>query len=139
MVFNPIYEMDTLRRLVDEVFSPSIFEGRLDNFARANVYESDKGFVVQMYAPGVKNDDIDLNFSNGILTIKTKRTKDTSKFKDAKVLREETVDFDYSRSFTVPADIDTEKITAKFEHGMLIVHLPKSEKSMPKKIEVKVK
>jgi HSP20 family protein len=73
----------------------------------------------------------------GMLTIQGERKKEKEE-KGKRYHRMERVYGTFVRSFTLPEDVDEEKIEAEFKDGMLMVRLPKSEKAKPKKLEVKV-
>lgn len=99
-----------------------------------DILETDDELVLYGDMPGVGPEDIDLRFENGELAIHGKVTP-----------RNENVDFiyreygvgNYHRTFAIGETIDTEKICAEMRHGVLTVHLPKSEKAKPRRIEVR--
>jgi HSP20 family protein len=84
--------------------------------------------------PGVKNEAIEINFDDGLLTIQgsvEKRYHENVSF----LLREYGIG-DFYRTFRVGEQIDAGKIHAEFRDGVLTVHLPKAEKAKPRKIAV---
>ena len=87
--------------------------------------------------PGASKDGIDINFEKGVLTIHAKVAPRHSE-ETADLLREYGVG-DFYRVFTVSENIDASKISAEYAHGILTLHLPKSEASQPRKIAVRSK
>ena len=100
---------------------------------RANITEGPHGFVVQVEMPGVKKDSVEITFENGELTLVGHRTPFETK---AQPIYRETHQLDYRRVFEVDSTIDTARIGAQFEQGVLTLNLPKAEASKARKIEV---
>jgi len=87
--------------------------------------------------PGVAPDGIDVRFENGILILAGKARERAEQAKGE--LFREFVPMDYYREFTVGEGVDREKITADYDAGVLTLHLPKSEATKPRRIEVRKK
>ena len=103
-----------------------------------DVTEGDKDFKVTAELPGLEEKDIDVKVNNHTLTIKGEKTYEKEeKNKDHHV--SERAYGSFQRSFTLPDDVDADKITAALAKGVLTVTLPKTvEAQKPaKKIEVK--
>ena len=100
-----------------------------------DIAETDNDFIVRTELPGVDKDDVHVNINNGVLTIKGEKKSET---KDAKRHRVECAYGSFVRSFTLPQDVDVEKVEAGYKHGILNLTIPKQEKAKPKQIEVKV-
>jgi HSP20 family protein len=105
-----------------------------------DVYESkdQKEYLVEASLPGVKPEEIEITSSGDTLTI-TYATKGEEKVEKSKYVRRERYEGEMSRTFTLPTQIDPEKVQATYEHGVLTLHVPKSEAAKPKQIPVKVK
>jgi len=95
-------------------------------------------YLVKAELPGVKKDDVDISVSDNVLTIKGER-QETAGVKDEEIQYCEITYGSFSRSFTLPSQVDADRITATYENGILEVTLPKAMAVLPKKIEVKVK
>jgi HSP20 family protein len=93
-----------------------------------SLQEDKDNVYVRAELPGVKREDIKVETADGYLTLSASR-----KEKDGE--NEET--FALSRSVTLPADVQTEKVSAAYENGVLTVTLPKSEQRKPRQVEVK--
>lgn len=105
--------------------------------APADVIETDTAFEVKVDLPGVDPQSINVQVEKDTLTITSER-KAQARGEQDNLLRMERVHGIYSRSFTLPQNVDASKIEAKYEHGVLEVLLPKKEEPKPKTIQVKV-
>jgi len=104
---------------------------------RVDIVENDKEFVIKAEIPEVKKEDVKVTADNGVLTIQGERKQEKEE-KGKKFHRVERYYGSFTRSFTLPENVDETKIKANFKDGMLNLQVPKSEKSKPKAIEVKV-
>jgi len=139
MLYNPIYEFDRMRSLLDDLFNVSVQEkAGNEELEFANVYESPNGYMLQFLTPGVKSEDIEVNCTDGVMSVNIKRVLDRNEKKDIRFLRQERSSSEFTRSYRLSDDADTEKIEAKVMNGILMVFIPKKEKAKLKKISVKV-
>ena len=102
-----------------------------------DIVEYDKEWLVKADLPEVKREDVQVTVDNGVLTIAGERKLEKEE-KDKKYHRIERSYGNFLRSFTLPDAADGSKVNAEFKDGVLIVHLPKTEKARPKAVEVKV-
>lgn len=100
------------------------------------ITEKDDDVVVRAELPGMKADDIDISVQGNTLTISGAK-KEESEHKDAGFYRSERRYGHFSRSLTLPTDVNAEKIDAMYRDGVLTITLPKSETAKPRKISVK--
>ncbi|MBN1237115.1 MAG: Hsp20/alpha crystallin family protein [Gammaproteobacteria bacterium] len=103
----------------------------------ADIVESGKEYTIKADLPEVKKEDIDVKVENGVLTLSGERRVEKST-DDEKEHRREAFYGRFSRSFSLPEDVDASKISADCKDGVLKVHLPKTEAKKPKSIEIKV-
>jgi HSP20 family protein len=103
---------------------------------RADILEGDKEYRILMDLPGVLANDLEINLEGQTLTVKAQRA---SSVPDGFQLRrhERPGPVSFSRSFTLGSAVDAETIGAGFENGVLQVTLPKSQRSLPRRIEVR--
>ena len=101
---------------------------------RFDLWENDDEMILYGDLPGVTPEDLDVHFETPVLTV---HGKVAPRHNDIKFLHGEYGIGDFHRTFTVGEAIDTEKISAELKNGVLTVHLPKSEKVKPRRIEVK--
>jgi HSP20 family protein len=112
------------------------------NSAAVNILEDDKGFTIEVAAPGISRKDFNLELENDVLTISTghKEAKESKEDKKTNFLRREFNYQSFKRSFQLPDSIDQEAIKASHDAGILTLSLPKKEAEVqkaPRHIEVK--
>lgn len=101
--------------------------------AEVNIFETKDGYVVEAEMPGVAKEGLEITVEGNELTIEGHRAPETN---PGQTLFRERRMADYRRSFELDPAIDTSKVTAKIEQGIVTVTLPKSEKVKPRKIAV---
>ena len=111
----------------DNFFTPFYKEA---NAFKADIKETENEYLVEAELPGVKKEDISLEYKDNNLTISAKRDETIDKEKDNYV-RKERHHGTFSRTFYVE-DIKEDSISAKFDNGELIVTLPKLPKTEEK-------
>jgi len=104
---------------------------------RVDIAENDKEFVIKAEIPEVNKEDVKVSVDNGVLTIQGERKQEKEE-KGKKFHRVERYYGSFTRSFTLPENVDESKVKASFKDGMLNLNIPKTEKDKPKAIEVKV-
>lgn len=102
-----------------------------------DISEDDREYIIKAEIPEMKKEDIKLHVNHDVLTITGERKHERDE-KNKKYHRVERSYGSFMRSFSLPEDADGTKVAAEYKDGVLKVHLPKSEKSQPKAIEVKV-
>lgn len=111
----------------DELWSPAI-----------DVVEEEGNLVVHAEIPGMNKDDIKVVVNDNVLTISGER-KQESETKDKRFHRVERYYGRFSRQMMLPSSVDSTKVKAKYQDGVLTVILPKPEALKEKQIEVEVK
>ena len=104
-------------------------------FPKVNVTETDNSFYLEAETPGMQDNDINIKVHNGVLTIKGHKLNKSDKEKENYHIREFSSE-SFERSFRLSDRVNTEKVSAKIENGILNVDLPKHEQMKPLKIEV---
>jgi len=102
-----------------------------------DITEDEKEYLVKADLPEVKKEDVKVTVENGVLTVTGER-KFEKEEKNKKYHRIERSYGNFLRSFALPDAADGSKVTAEFKDGVLRVHLPKTEQTKPKSVEVKV-
>lgn len=100
-----------------------------------NVKESDKGFTLEIAAPGLKKEDFQIVIENNVLTISSEsKSESETTEQDGKYTRKEFSYSSFSRSFTLDEQhTDLENITANYDAGVLSLNIPKKEE--PEKVK----
>ncbi len=126
-----------LTSLLDDRFFDSDWMKRMENVPAVNVVETEKEIELEMAAPGLNKKDFNITVENGILSITCEKETETQEDKK-NYMRKEYNYTGFSRSFTLPENIKTEKVDARYENGILKLVLPKmvEAKVKPKAIEV---
>jgi len=102
-------------------------EGKLQLMPAINSYVKDKKFFIEAELPGVRSDDLDLSIDGDILTLHGKREA-AKESKDADYFVRESHYGSFVRRLNLPDGVDSEKIQAKFDNGLLIISMPIEKK-----------
>ena len=99
-----------------------------------NVKENDKAYTVELAAPGMKKEDFNVHINDdGNLIIKMEQKQEQKEEdKSVRYLRREFSYSKYEQTLILPDDVEKSKISAKVEHGVLTVDLPKVEETKVK-------
>jgi HSP20 family protein len=98
-----------------------------------NIKETKDGFEVEMAAPGMKKNDFKIELENNMLTISSETTNQNIENEGDRYSRREYSYQSFQRSFTLPREVvDSEKINAKYEDGVLKLMIPKKEEAKQK-------
>ena len=104
-------------------------------YPAVNLYELADEFILTAEIPGTRSEDLELTIAGSILTIKGTRS-DPEGIPEDRFRRHERFRGAWQRSLSIPDRIEEERLTAEFNHGVLIVHLPKAEGGRPRIIPV---
>lgn len=143
--WNP--EADVLRTRVDRLFnqmlgdlwsSPvSTEEVSTRRWSPAvDIRETDEALILTAELPGLTKEDVQITLENQVLTLSGER-KFEKEAKGENFHRIERSYGAFTRAFTLPTHVKTEKVDASFEHGVLTVTLPKMEESKPRRISIR--
>lgn len=132
--YSPNTDLIHWDRVLDRFFDDGpYFNGRTP---AVDVSESDAEYTMEVELPGLTEKDIEVKVENNLLSVSSK--KEESKGEDRKgYLLHERRRFEFTRSFSLPEEVDREKIDAEFKNGLLKLVLPKTPKAQPKMIDVK--
>jgi len=141
-LYNPTREMHRLQHKIDQMFEdffnmpssserffPELGEGYTPLY---DCDETDTHYLLNFDLPGVKKDDVKIDLKDNQLSVSGER-KGESKSRQGR----ERFYGSFYRSFTLPSNIDANKIEANFENGVLQISLPKTEISPGKQIPIK--
>jgi HSP20 family protein len=103
-----------------------------------DIEESNGNIVVKAEIPGMEKDEIKVSVRNNMLSISGER-KQESETRDKTFHRIERSYGKFSRTITLPSEVDADKIKAAYKDGVLNITLPKPESMKPKQIEVEIK
>ncbi len=131
-----------LLREFDQVLRELATPNRRDNGVRAfvpaaDVYETEAGFTFHVDLPGHDAKDIQVKVEKDVLTIHSERKPEQEK-EGVKGRRLERGFGVYERSFVLPQTVDSTRVEARYDNGVLTLHIPRREEAKPRVIEVKV-
>jgi HSP20 family protein len=138
-----------ISRAMDQAFSGRPFgtasgtSGRPQLWLPAvDTYETEHAFVVEADLPGLHQENIDINFEQGTLTISGRRGPTLPAAENGngklRVYASERLSGAFSRSIRLPEYVDGEKIQATYANGVLTVNIPKAPGALPRKIAVQI-
>jgi HSP20 family protein len=124
--------------IFDRFFNNELMDWGLSNFSSTNtslpavnVKETKDDFLIELAAPGMEKKDFKVNFKNNVLTISSEKNEENEN-KDDNYTRKEFSYQSFQRSFTVPENaVLSDKISAKYNDGILRVVLPKRDEVKP--------
>ncbi len=138
---NTMSHMIPVSRMIEAAFGPTFPATRTPNseyttIPRADIFEGSEEYRIVMDLPGVQNEDLDISLEDQTLMVKAERKLDLPE--DFETLRSERASHTvYNRSFSLSNSVNVDKISAQLVDGELQLVLPKSQKSLPRRIEVK--
>ena len=114
----------------------------LKNYSRTNttipsvnISENDENFLIEVAAPGLDKSDFSIEVNQGTLKISSE-IKSENQEKDDRYTRREFSYQSFCRSFSLPLTVDSDKIEAKYDKGLLLVTIPKREEAKPKPVKM---
>ena len=131
------FENATISRLFGQLAHEPFFSGELDEGTLPlDISEDEKNVIVRASVPGFKPADIDVEVHAGILTIKATHT-DEKEEKNERFFRRERRFASMSRRVALPSTVEDNKTNAELKDGVLTLSIPKSEKALPRKVQIK--
>ena len=124
---EPFGRLTTDEDLVSGTWTPAV-----------DVAETQEKILVRVEVPGMKQEDIQIEFENGLLTLKGERKLEKTE-NGPTYHRVERAYGNFNRTFTLPRTVDPEKISASYRDGILEIEVPKKEEAKPKQIKIDIK
>ncbi len=123
--------------LIDPARIVSLSKGYDFNIIKVDIAEKEKEFIIHADMPGAQKENIQVDFSDGALTISVENKNQLKEEEGTKILKMERSYYKQSRTFSFEAPIDEEKIEAKYENGVLELRIPKKvQETQMKKITI---
>lgn len=141
--WEPAREMislrDAMERLFDDAFMrPANLSANAWSVPAVDMYQTDNEVVVKAALPGVKADEVQINVTGEILTLRGEVKREEEVKEKTYHVREQRWGA-FERSLVLPIDVVADKAKAEFENGVLTITLPKAEEVKPKTISIKSK
>ncbi len=127
--YNPADFVPTsFSSIMDRLFNDSLARSGGSVFVpKVDIIENEKSYELQVAAPGLTKEDFNIELKDNLLTVSGER-KFTDEKKEKNYHTVETQYGSFSRSFSLPENVDSEKINAKYNNGILELTIPKDEK-----------
>src|SRR5881397_1346210 len=140
--WDPFREFSTLQDRMNRLFQQSYGDREealtTSTFAPAvDVYEDEHQVTLKIEVPGIDEKDIDVRVENNTLTVQGER-KIEKEEKEENYRRVERQYGSFTRTFTLPPTVDSEKVSANYDKGVLKITLPKKAEAKPKQIKVNI-
>ncbi|MFO7668217.1 MAG: Hsp20/alpha crystallin family protein [Bacteroidales bacterium] len=114
-------------------WSNSNFAGTNSTLPAVNIMENNDEFLIDVAAPGMKKEQIKVDYENGCLTISSEMKEEKKEKSKGKYTRREFSYMSFQRAFSIPENlVDGDKIQATYNEGILHINLPKREEIRPK-------
>ncbi len=126
---------DMLDNMLERNFNTG-FEKKCGCVPATNIIEKEESYVIELAVPGMKKEDFKLEIENKLLSVIFEKNQEEKQPAFEYLQREFNMD-EFTRSFTIPETADVEKITARYDNGILYITIPKMEKARLSK-EIKV-
>jgi len=142
--WEPAREMMSLREAMDRLFEDaftrplSLRERDGWSVPAIDMYQTDNDVVVKAALPGIKADEVQINVSGDVLSLKGEMKHEEEKQEKAWHIHEQRWG-SFERSVSLPTSVVAEKAKAEFENGVLTITLPKAEEAKPRTITIKAK
>jgi HSP20 family protein len=141
--WDPFNELTPLRQMMNRLMEeawvrpPTLWSQ--DSFGQVglDMYENDDEYVVSAALPGLKPEDLEITAQGNLVTIsgETKSEEPASGEQRTYHMRESHYGR-FSRQVTLPASVQTDRIQASLDNGVLTLHIPKAEEVKPRRIQV---
>jgi HSP20 family protein len=140
--WEPAREMMTLREAMDHLFDDAFTRplSIRDSWSAPpiDMYQTDDEVIVKAAMPGIKADEVQINITGDVLTLKGEVKHEVEKNDKAWHIREQRWGA-FQRSVALPTNVVSDKAKAEFENGILTITLPKAEEVKPKTITINAK
>lgn len=132
-------QLTNLRDEINRLFESPFENGNSDVFnawaPAVDIYEDKDNLLVRTELPGLKKEDIDISLHENTITISGER-KNEKQYDGSSTSREERVFGRFTRSLTLPKQVDPAKVRASYKDGVLTVTLAKAEEAKPRQIQI---
>ncbi len=144
--WDPIRDMEEMAERVNRYLGHPVLARTIDDRKEnlglpdwvpvADVVETPHAYLVRLELPGLAAQDVKVSLDSHVLSVAGERRQE-ERDKQTRYHRVESAYGSFLRRFTLPDDVDEQKLRAEFRDGILSVHVPKAEHAQPRAIEVK--
>ncbi len=142
--WDPFSQMMSLRQAMDSLFQDAwvrpgfggMIQGATTGTLPLDMYETNDELVVTATLPGLKPEELDISIQGDVLRIQGEVKRDES-IKNEQFHRQEREYGRFYRELALPVSVKSDAVDARFENGILTLHLPKAEEAKPRRIQVR--
>ena len=138
-LFNPNLAAELWNTMDNDFvdFFPAVTKGSKMGFVPSvDVMETKENYILDMDLPGLTEKDVEINLKNRMLSISSKKEEKKEEKKEGDWLIKERRSSSFTRKFTLPDDIDADKVNATFTNGVLKITIPRKTEEVSKKIAI---
>jgi len=138
--WDPVRELDSLQSDMNRLFD-GFFQGRAGNgggrrwIPAMDLVETDEHLVLRGDLPGLSEEDVEIEIKDNVLTVSGERKAEHEERSEG-FYRVERAFGSFSRSLTLPRGVESDKVSAKFDRGVLEVRIPKPEERRPTRVQI---
>ena len=140
--WEPARQMMTLReamdRLFDDAFTRPFGLDGVSGMPAIDLYQDNDQVVVKAALPGLKPEEVQITLADNVLTLRGEFKQENEKKDTTYHIREQHYG-QFERSVLLPTDVQSDRVKADFENGVLTISMPKAEAVKPKMITIKAK
>jgi HSP20 family protein len=139
--FEPLRELDNLNNRLHKFFGefPANIDLGFSFSPRVDIYADEKNIFIEAEIAGIRKEDLKISLQDNILTINGTKKKNEDKKEEKQYFRNEIIYGDFSRSFSLPEDINPDNVEAGFENGVLKITIGKQEVKTAKEKNIEIK
>ena len=138
-LFNPSLAAELWNTMDNDFvdFFPTVTNGAKMGFVPSvDVMETKENYILDMDLPGLTEKDVEINLKNRILSISSKKEEKKEEKKEGDWLIKERRSSSFTRKFTLPDDINADKVNATVTNGVLKITIPRKTEEVSKKIAI---
>jgi HSP20 family protein len=134
------FRHNNLNNFFDDLFGPAFYPDNVlqkdsNRSLHVDIYEKDNTIIIEAELPGIPKEDIKLDVKGKLVTLGGERRFEEEIQEEHRYRKERTFG-KFERSFSMPFEIDTEKVVATHENGILRLEIPKPEEKQSRKIAI---
>lgn len=125
-----------LRREIDRLFDDAFSRDGMAWTPAVDIKENESELRVEVELPGLKPEEVEITAENGVLTVRGEKKTERKEGDESRFHLVERTYGSFARTFQLPQGVDESKIEAEFEHGLLVVKVPKAALPQPRRIAI---
>ena len=133
---NAMFEYSPMSRMLEEFFGTDRSEGAMFWGPNVDIHDHADSYEILAELPGVRPEDVKLALNNNVLTISGEKKQEIKEGQENNVIRTERSYGRFERSFSLPTTVQSDKVHATYDHGVLRITLPKAEQAKSRQINI---